>query len=87
MDQNQLRETIVRYLKDNANVGPEGIGGDDRDLIEDGVIDSFGLLGLITFLEEQFKIRIDASEIDPAQFNSVKKISEVVTKAGLRSKM
>jgi acyl carrier protein len=87
MDQNQLRETIVRYLKDNASVGPDGIGGDDRDLIEDGVIDSFGLLGLITFLEEQFKIRIDASEIDPAQFNSVKKISVVVTKAGLRSKM
>jgi acyl carrier protein len=86
MDQNQLRETIIRYLKENADVGDNGIG-DDRDLIDDGVIDSFGLLGLITFLEEQFKIRIDASEIDPAQFNTVKKICAIVTKAGLGSKM
>ena len=83
MDQQQLRQKVVKYLNENANVGTEGLGSDDRDLIEDGVIDSFGLLGLITFLEEQFKIRIDASDIDPAHFNSVKKITEVVTKAGL----
>ena len=75
-----LRSKVVEYLNANANVGPQGIGGDDRDLIEDGVIDSFGLLGLIGFLEDEFKLRIDASEIDPANFNTLNKIIAVVTK-------
>jgi acyl carrier protein len=84
MDAKELREKVVQYLNENANPGKEGLGSDERDLIEEGVIDSFGLLGLITFMEEQFRIRIDASEIDPAHFNSIQKIVAVVTKAAAR---
>ena len=84
MDAKELREKVILYLNENANIGKEGLGNDDRDLIEEGIIDSFGLLGLITFLEEQFRIRIDASEIDPAHFNTIKKIVAVVTKAAPR---
>jgi len=82
MDSHQLRDRVVQYLSENANAGESGLGSDDRDLIEDGVIDSFGLLGLIAFLEDTFKIRIDASDIDPAQFNTVTKIVAVVNNSG-----
>ena len=80
MDEKTLKAKVVAYLTSNANMGPAGTGGDDRDLIDEGVIDSFGLLGLIGFLEDEFKIRIDASDIDPANFNTVNKIVAVVSK-------
>ncbi len=84
MDEKTLKAKVVGYLNTNANVGPGGLGAgagaDDRDLIDEGVIDSFGLLGLIGFLEDEFKIRIDASDIDPANFNTVNKIVAVVSK-------
>lgn len=80
MDEKTLRKKVVEYLNTNANAGPEGIGSDDKDLIDAGIIDSFGLLGLIGFLEDEFKLRIDASDIDPANFNTVNKIVAVVSK-------
>jgi acyl carrier protein len=80
VDEKTLRLKVVEYLNANANVGPNGIGADDRDLINDGVIDSFGLLGLIGFLEDELKIRIDASEIDPANFNTLNKIVAIAGK-------
>jgi acyl carrier protein len=81
LDEKSLRAKIVEYLNKNANVGKEGLGADDRDLIDSGVIDSFGLLDLIGFLETEFNIRIDASGIDPANFNTLAKIVGVVKAA------
>jgi acyl carrier protein len=78
MDNAALRNKVIDFLKKEANVGPEGLAGDEQDLIADGVIDSFGLLGLISFLEQEFSMRIEASDIDPANFNTVKKIVSVV---------
>jgi acyl carrier protein len=79
MDTAALRNKVIDFLKKEANVGPEGLASDEQDLIADGVIDSFGLLGLISFLEQEFSMRIEASDIDPANFNTVNKIVSVVT--------
>lgn len=78
MNRDVLKSKITTYLNQNAAVGRDGIESDDQDLIADGIIDSFGLLGLIAFLEDEFSIRIDASDIDPANFNTISKIIQNV---------
>jgi acyl carrier protein len=54
----------------------------DRDtrLIESGVIDSTGVLELVSFLEERFGIRIEDSEIAPEQLDSVARIEALITR-------
>lgn len=46
----------------------------ENALIDDRILDSFGMLTLISDLEEEFNIEIDASEMTPANFktNAVK---------------
>ena len=39
-------------------------------LIDDRILDSFGVISLISELEDQFEVEIDASEIIPENFNS-----------------
>ena len=39
-------------------------------LIEERILDSFGVISLISELEEQFDIEIEASEIIPQNLNS-----------------
>lgn len=78
LNSQSIRQKVIEYLKQQGNLGPQGLGGDQQDLIADGVVDSFGLLSLITHLEEQFSIRIDASQIDPATFNTIERITKVV---------
>lgn len=53
-----------------------------NDFIEDGMLDSFDVISLVTELEENFGILVDALDILPENFSSVEKIAELVKKSG-----
>lgn len=48
--------------------------GHDRDLLADGVIDSLGIVELITFLEGKYAIKVADDDIDAENFRSVDSI-------------
>ena len=55
----------------------------DKELTEDtplleGVIDSLGLMQLVAFLEEEFDVEIDDSEMTAAHFRTIGDIEELV---------
>jgi len=43
----------------------------DESFLENGVVDSTGILELVFFAEDQFGIKIDASEVLPENFDSI----------------
>jgi len=43
----------------------------EKALIDDHIIDSFGVISLVSELEDTFDIELDASEIVPENFNTV----------------
>jgi acyl carrier protein len=49
-----------------------------ESFLEGGIIDSTGVLELITFLEERFQISIDDEELVPANLDSVQRVSAFV---------
>jgi acyl carrier protein len=53
-----------------------------KDFIADGMLDSFDIISLVTELEENFEILIDALDIVPENFCSVEAIANVVSKNG-----
>lgn len=62
-----IMETLLEILNDiDDTVNWE----DETALIDDCILDSFGVISLISELEDQFEIEIDASEIVPENFNS-----------------
>jgi len=50
----------------------------EKALVDDGLIDSFDITSIITALDEEFQVRIEASEIEPENFNSIEAILETV---------
>lgn len=50
----------------------------DEDLLEQGIIDSLGLMKLITFMEGTFGIKILDEEIIPENFQSLNRMVTLV---------
>ena len=48
---------------------------DDTSFLEEGIIDSTGILELITFLEEEFAIKVDDEELIPENLDSIKNVA------------
>ncbi len=55
----------------------------DESLINSGVLDSLALLRLIAFIEEQFKVTVEDSEVIPENLETINDITAfVVEKRG-----
>ena len=54
---------------------------DDFDLLTGGVVDSLGLLKVVAWLEDEFDIAVDDSELGPDSFRTVAAITADVDQA------
>ncbi len=74
-------ETISKiraYIIDNFLFGEAGDLKNEDSLLDEGIVDSTGILELVAFLEEQFEIRIEDEEMIPENLDSIDHISEFV---------
>ena len=75
----ELRDIILAYVKqeylDEDDDTPVGY---DSALISSGIVDSFSMVSLKTFLERKFKISIPDEKASPESFDSVNKIVKLV---------
>lgn len=54
----------------------------DFDLLAGGVVDSLGLLKVVAWLESEYDIGVDESELGPESFRTVKAIREYIDEQG-----
>jgi acyl carrier protein len=51
---------------------------DNDNLLETGVIDSLGVLEIVTFLREEFSLEVEDDELTPENFQSISSIAGFV---------
>jgi acyl carrier protein len=60
---------------------------DDESLMDAGIIDSTGVIEIISFIESEFKVFISMDEVLPENIHSIDSISEfIINKANLISR-
>jgi acyl carrier protein len=69
-----IEVVVLAFLRERVH--PE-IEADTR-LLEEGVIDSFGVVELITFLESEFEVSLDPRSVTAADVSSVLTIAATV---------
>jgi acyl carrier protein len=76
-----MDQIILRFVSEQfkASIGRTAIGA-DTPLFSTGIVDSFGVLELIAFLEETFGVEIDPARHDILEFDTVAKISALVAR-------
>jgi acyl carrier protein len=65
---------IRKFIADRFLFGDDNELKSDMSLLEAGIIDSTGVLELISFLEEQFKIKVDDDELVPENLDTIASI-------------
>lgn len=63
----EVRSFVAAHLADSfrENGVDPAAAGDDLDLMKSGIIDSIGLINLISAIEERFGIEVDFEDLDP----------------------
>jgi acyl carrier protein len=75
----QIRQFVSEELAAAKGVT---VVSDDQSLIENGVVDSLGIFRLVTFLEENFGVKIGDEEISADNLASVDMIEQLVIRKG-----
>ena len=73
--ENEIKSYIVEnfMFSDNGNELAE-----DASFLEEGIVDSTGVLELVMFVEETFNITVEDPEIVPENFDSVGQLAAYV---------
>lgn len=74
-----MKEKIIEILTDlrpEFDFSQEGI-----NFIEEGMLDSFDLVALVTDLEQQFGVTIDGVDVVPENFENVETIKQLVNRS------
>ena len=73
-----IKEQIRQFVQENAQ--SKGVTNltDDASLMGSGVLDSLGIFRLVSFLEENFSVRVADEEIIHDNFQSVNQIESFV---------
>ena len=74
-----MKEKILEIL---SNIRPEFDFTEDVNFIEQGMLDSFDVVTLVSDLDSTFGISIDGVDIVPENFSSVDSIINLLKKNG-----
>jgi acyl carrier protein len=70
-----IKETIREFVLNNFLKGDRSRKlVDDTSFIEEGIIDSIGVLELVAFLEQTFGFRVEDEELIPENLNSIARL-------------
>lgn len=68
-------EKLLEILK---AIRPDVDFENETALIDDGILDSFDVVSIISELDDEFDVQIRITELDPENFNSVESIWKLV---------
>jgi len=69
------RQQVRQFIRDSFLVDEFG---DEDSFLANGIIDSLGVMQLVTFVESEFGIKVPDSDLVPDNFDSVAKVAGYV---------
>src|SRR6266581_5464445 len=72
--EDKIKDFILKclYYTENADLT------DDVSFLAEGIIDSMGAMELVAFVESEFKIKVEMSEVVVKNFDSIRKMAKFV---------
>lgn len=72
-----MKETLMEILND---LRPDVEFEKETKLIDDGILDSFDIVSLVSELNSEFDVEINVMDLEPENFNTVDAMMELIVK-------
>ena len=69
------KEKIRAFVVENFLFGSDENLENNTSFLDEGIIDSTGILELVSFLEEEFSITVDDEELVPENLDSINNVT------------
>lgn len=78
---NQLKTELRQYVIENFLFGQDSaVLTDDVSFLEQGLIDSTGVLEIVAHLEQTYRVSVEDEELIPLNFDSVNNLAAYVSR-------
>ncbi len=75
----KIENDLIEYLKKGSPILSKMKEiPKDKSLVEEGYLDSFAIIDLVTYFENKWKISIDNDELTPEFFGSINKMVQMI---------
>ena len=72
-----MREKLLALLREEY---PDIDFEESDELVDDGILDSLTVVGVISAISDEFNVEIPYEEISPENFNSIDAMAELIEK-------
>jgi acyl carrier protein len=69
---------MEKLLKILNGIRPDVDFENEKKLMDDGILDSFDVVSIISELDDEFDVRVRVTELSPENFNSVETIYKMI---------
>ncbi len=77
----ETKGEIRNFIIENFYYGQDdNMLGDDTSFLQNGIIDSTGVLELVSFLQEKYTIQVTDDELIPGNLDSLSKVEAFIRK-------
>jgi acyl carrier protein len=73
-----LEDSIRTFILERFPLARQRNVSNQESLLESGILDSLGILEVVTFVESEFQITVDDDELQPEHFSSIAAMSAYV---------
>ena len=76
-----VTEQIRSYVREHLLYGDDSVPLDDAaSLLDEGIVDSTGVVELVLFVESRFGVVVEGNEVTPENFDSIAQLAAYVAK-------
>jgi len=75
-----VEKALRKFVVDNFLFGEEGDLSNEDSFLEKGIVDSTGIMELVSHLESAFKINVENRELIPDNLDSIARVAAFVMK-------
>ncbi len=72
-----MKEKLLALLED---IRPDVEFENEKNLIDNGVLDSFDIISIVQAIDDTFGVEIDVEDLEPSNFNSYAAMIELIKK-------